>query len=71
MCGQVAGRGANHALLLAPRHRCGCAAEILARAIANFDEDQYLAIAHDQVDFAVAIAYVGIEWNESALLQET
>ena len=51
-------RGTPDALLLRGSHRCGCAAEPSCRALPHLDDDQQVATAADEIEFAGTAAEI-------------
>src|SRR5690606_17214620 len=61
--------GAGDAAALAAVHRLRAAAIVVARAVAHFDEDQGVSIAHHQVQFAKPEARVGGHLHQASAQQ--
>jgi hypothetical protein len=60
---------ANDSPLFPHRYRFGATAEIASAAQSHFDENQLIAMQHNQIDFAALAAKILFDADQSLLLQ--
>lgn len=60
----------RQALLLAPTDACRCASKARLTARANFNEDPFSPIAHDQVDLARLESNIAIDGLQALATQQ-
>ena len=70
MVPKIVARGQHESTLFAKVDGVGASAEIETAAIAHFDECEFVAVEHDQVDFADPRPIVAREGSKSTPIQK-